>query len=76
MLIDTKTNELFAADGYGNKRVSVWDPDTLKYKRHWGAYGKTPDDTQYGCVRSECSSRAAVSQSRALRGSFERRSAL
>ena len=37
-----KTNELIAADGYGNKRVSVWDADTLKFKRHWGAYGKTP----------------------------------
>jgi hypothetical protein len=46
--IDPKTNELFAADGYGNKRVSVWDADTLKYKRHWGAYGKTPDDTVMG----------------------------
>jgi len=44
MLIDPKTNELFAADGYGNKRISVWDAATLKYKRHWGAYGKTPDD--------------------------------
>jgi hypothetical protein len=48
MLINPKTNELFAADGYGNKRVSVWDADTLKYKRHWGAYGKTPDDTNMG----------------------------
>jgi hypothetical protein len=46
--IDAKTNELFAADGYGNKRVSVWDADTLQYKRHWGAYGKTPDDTNLG----------------------------
>jgi hypothetical protein len=46
--IDPKTNELFAADGYGNKRVSVWDADTLKYKRHWGAYGKTPDDVNPG----------------------------
>jgi hypothetical protein len=46
--INPKTNELFAADGYGNKRVSVWDADTLKYKRHWGAYGKTPDDTNLG----------------------------
>ncbi len=46
--INPKTNELFAADGYGNKRVSVWDADTLKYKRHWGAYGKTPDDVNPG----------------------------
>ena len=43
-----KTNELFAADGYGNKRVSVWDADTLKYKRHWGAYGNMPDDKNLG----------------------------
>src|SRR5215475_317379 len=46
--IDPTTDELFAADGYGNKRVSVWDTETLKYKRHWGAYGKTPDDTNAG----------------------------
>lgn len=46
--INPKTNELFAADGYGNKRVSVWDTETLKYKRHWGAYGKTPDDKNPG----------------------------
>jgi len=38
-------NELVLADGYGNKRVSVWDAATLKFKRMWGAYGKKPDDT-------------------------------
>ena len=40
-----KGNEMFLADGYGNKRVSVWDATTLKFKRMWGAYGKKPDDT-------------------------------
>ena len=35
-----KEGELVAADGYGNKRVSIWDPETGKYKRHWGAYGE------------------------------------
>ena len=35
-----ETNELVLADGYGNKRVSVWDATTLKFKRMWGAYGK------------------------------------
>lgn len=39
-----KTNELFVADGYGNRRVIVFDADTGAYKRHWGAYGKPPDD--------------------------------
>jgi DNA-binding beta-propeller fold protein YncE len=38
------TNEVFVADGYGNRRVIVFDADTGKYKRHWGAYGKKPDD--------------------------------
>jgi len=40
-----ETNELVLADGYGNKRVSVWDAATMKFKRMWGAYGKKPDDT-------------------------------
>jgi len=39
-----KTNEVFVADGYGNRRVVVFDADTGAYKRHWGAYGKKPDD--------------------------------
>ncbi len=37
-------NEMFLADGYGNKRVSVWDATTFKFKRMWGAYGKKPND--------------------------------
>ncbi len=45
-LVDSKTNELYVADGYGNRRVIVYDAGTGKYKRHWGAYGKKPDDTQ------------------------------
>jgi hypothetical protein len=43
-LVDPKTNELYVADGYGNRRVIVYDADTGKYKRHWGAYGNRPDD--------------------------------
>ena len=42
---DPATNEVFVADGYGNRRVIVFDADTGAYKRHWGAYGKAPDDT-------------------------------
>lgn len=44
--VDPKTNELFVADGYGNHRVIVFDADTLKYKRHWGAYGNKPSDEE------------------------------
>jgi hypothetical protein len=39
-----KTNEVFVADGYGNRRVIVFDAETGAYKRHWGAYGRKPDD--------------------------------
>ena len=39
-----KTNELFVADGYGNRRVIVFDADTGKYKRMWGAFGNQPVD--------------------------------
>jgi hypothetical protein len=35
---------LVAADGYGNHRVSEWDPVTMKIKKIWGAYGKPPSD--------------------------------
>jgi len=48
MFIDRASNELYVADGYGNHRVIVFDADTGKYKRHWGAYGHKPDDTSLG----------------------------
>ena len=44
MQIDPQANELYIADGYGNKRVIVVDASTGAYKRHWGAYGKAPSD--------------------------------
>ena len=44
MTVYPPTNELFVADGYGNRRVIVFDADTGAYKRHWGAYGNKPDD--------------------------------
>ncbi len=44
MEMDRATNELYVADGYGNRRVIVFDATTGAYKRHWGAYGKEPVD--------------------------------
>ncbi len=44
MEIDAATNELFIADGYGNRRVLVLDAKTGAHKRHWGAYGNAPSD--------------------------------
>jgi DNA-binding beta-propeller fold protein YncE len=48
IFVDPKTNEAYVADGYGNHRVIVFDADTGKYKRHWGAYGHKPEDTALG----------------------------
>jgi DNA-binding beta-propeller fold protein YncE len=45
IFVHAKTNELFVADGYGNRRVIVFDAETGAYRRHWGAYGRTPEDT-------------------------------
>jgi DNA-binding beta-propeller fold protein YncE len=44
--VDPKTNEVYVADGYKNRRVIVFDGATGKYLRHWGAYGERPDDTE------------------------------
>ena len=41
---DPSANEVYIADGYGNRRVIVFDEDTGKFKRLWGAYGKKPTD--------------------------------
>ena len=41
------TNELFVADGYGNRRVAVFDAETGRFKRMWGAFGEAPvEDNQ------------------------------
>lgn len=39
-----KTNEIFVADGYNNRRIIVFDADTGAYKRMWGAFGNVPTD--------------------------------
>ena len=38
--LDEKAREIYIADGYLNRRVVVYDWDTGKFKRGWGAYGK------------------------------------
>ena len=44
MTVDPKTNELYVADGYRNRRVIVFDADRLTFKRQWGVYGNKPTD--------------------------------
>ena len=43
---DRGANEVYISDGYGNRRVIVFDANTGAYKRHWGAYGNKPDDVK------------------------------
>jgi DNA-binding beta-propeller fold protein YncE len=42
--VDESAREVYVADGYGNRRVIVFNSETGAYKRHWGAYGNVPND--------------------------------
>ena len=42
--VHAAANEVFVADGYGNRRVIVLDADTGAFKRMWGAFGNAPLD--------------------------------
>jgi hypothetical protein len=46
VFVDPATDEAYIADGYGNRRVIVFDANTGAYKRHWGAYGAAPADAK------------------------------
>ncbi len=48
LVVDPVANEVYVADGYGNRRVIVLDADTFAFKRMWGAYGNRPDDADLG----------------------------
>ena len=43
--VDSLANEVYIADGYVNRRIIIFDAETGEYKRHWGAYGEAPDDS-------------------------------
>jgi hypothetical protein len=42
MVVDPKTNLMYVADGYGNRRVLVVGAATEKYAERFGAYGQNP----------------------------------
>jgi DNA-binding beta-propeller fold protein YncE len=46
--VDDEANEVYMADGYGNKRVIVYDSENGQFKRLWGAYGNVPNDANPG----------------------------
>jgi DNA-binding beta-propeller fold protein YncE len=48
--VDAAAGEVYVADGMGNHRIVVFDAETGKYKRHWGASGPTPFNVP-SCVK-------------------------
>ena len=53
MVTDDAAGELYVADGYGNRRIIVFDAKTGAYKRHWGAYGtKEPHRRQAAALQA------------------------
>lgn len=55
--LNRAANEIFAADGYGNVRVVVFDATSGAFKRMWGAFGNKPEasgdaSSQFGLVHS------------------------
>lgn len=68
--VDPSDNEVFIADGYGNRRIIVFDGETGEYLRHWGAYGEPPDDEyDYGDRSPERPPRRQFSTVHGLAGS-------
>jgi hypothetical protein len=43
LFVHEPTSELYVADGYGNRRVAVFDANTGVFKRMWGAFGSDPE---------------------------------
>ena len=44
VFVDTSAKEVYVADGYGNKRVVVFDSENGTFKRMWGAFGNPPPE--------------------------------
>lgn len=52
LAIDPRANELYVADGYGNRRVIVFDAGSGAYRRFWGAFGSKPTTAPAPVVRA------------------------
>ena len=53
--VDSAAHEVYVSDGYLNSRVVVYDSDTGKFKRGWGAYGIALDaDRQSARTNRRC----------------------
>ena len=50
---DPAADEVYVADGYGHRRIIVFDAESGAYRRHWGAYGNPPDDSPVSAYSPE-----------------------
>jgi DNA-binding beta-propeller fold protein YncE len=66
--VDPADNEVFVADGYGNRRIIVFDGASGKYLRHWGAYGKRPEDPLQSAQGAQSAEDAPPAQFRTPHG--------
>jgi hypothetical protein len=49
--VDTAANEVYVADGFGNKRIVVFDATTGAYKRQWNGTGPDAPFASVTCVK-------------------------
>ena len=68
---DPSANEVYVADGYGNRRVIVFDAASGTYKRHWGAVRHQAQRRSSARVQPDRSAFETI-QHRALRDGLER----
>jgi hypothetical protein len=74
MSVDPRTNRLYVADGYGNRRILIVDAATGHYVGHFGAYGQNPvvDDPSSGVGDTDVGPWIADYQAGNLQPSFFR----
>lgn len=74
MSVDPKTNRLYIADGYGNRRILIVDAETGQYIGHFGAYGQNPvvDDPSSGVADADVGPWAADYQAGNMKPMFFR----
>lgn len=74
MSVDPRTNRLYVADGYGNRRVLIVDAQTGQHVGHFGAYGQNPvlDDPNSGVADTDVGPWAADYQAGNMKPLFFR----
>lgn len=52
IFVDLGHHEVYVADGYGNRRIIVFDSETGRFKRMWSAFGAVPPTVPAPPVRA------------------------